>query len=140
MLSEEDRDLTGHLYSYHLALVSNAGLSEESFKKVQEDARETYEDLSNEIRPWLGKTAEERAEEKTGQDKDQMKEQWQEFFGWDLDDPVAFKEWQEDMAKTVKEAGENLNRRNADPDDQQQRLREAIERVHERRAKAHRNR
>lgn len=123
-----------HLYSYHLALVSNSGLTDDSFKSTQESARSNFKDISSSLRPWRDEAKEAYAE------RDQINEDWKKFFGWDMEDPVALKKWQDEMAALSKEADETVNRRNAGPEEVNALLAEAKERVRERRAKAYRNR
>ena len=134
MLSQEDRNLIEHLYSYHLALVSNSGLTDESFKSTQESARGNFKDISTQLRPWTDEKAQSYAE------RDQMAADWEKFFGWDMDDPVALKKWQDEGAGLVEEAAETATRRNAGPDEVNELLAGTAERVKERRAKAYRNR
>jgi hypothetical protein len=135
MMSQEDRDLMEHLYSYHLALVSNSGLTEDSFKSTQQSARDNFEDIAGGLRPWIGKTKEDRALSA----KEEMKEDWKNFFGWDLDDPEAYETWKKEMGELKEEAAGAADRRNAGPEEEMQRLEDARERIRERRAAARRN-
>jgi len=136
MMTQEDRAIMEQLYSYHLALVSNSGLTEDSFKSTQASARENFEEIVGANRPWIGRTKEERFTTET----DQMKIDWKKFFGWDLDDPVALESWREDMKQLMEDAEENTERVNTEAIEREQRIVDAQERVRERRAKAYRNR
>lgn len=60
MTQEDDLALLQGVYRFHLALVGNSGLTEESFKKSQERGRDAFNDILGLLRPWEGKTAKER--------------------------------------------------------------------------------
>jgi hypothetical protein len=134
MTAQEDCNLMRELYSYHLALVSNSGLTDDSFKSTQKTAKGNFEDIINSMRPWLG-TKEDRLDGEA----DQMKEDWKHFFGWDLDDPEAVKTWH-DHIEEMTERGLHPEREEVLAEEEQQRFAAAIERVKERRARAHRDR
>lgn len=122
------------LYSYHLALVSNSGLTDDSFKSTQKTAKGNFEDIINSMRPWSG-TKEDRLDGEV----DQMKEDWKRFFDWDLDDPEAVKTWH-DQIEEMTERGLHPEREEVLAEKEQQRFAAAKERVKERRARAHRDR
>jgi hypothetical protein len=129
MASEDDGDILERLYDYHLALVANSGLSEDSFKSTQESAKDNFADIVAAKRPWLGNTKEDRL----GNEISNYKKDWQEIFGWDLDDPKAYKVWQEEASRSAKEEGERIESEAQEEIDKVTRMKEAQERVKERR-------
>jgi len=76
-------------FAYHLALVANSGLTEESFEKCQAAAKERYFDLLGTIRPWEGKSFVER---KAAEFKD-ARQMYIDATGFDPLDP-AFKAYE----------------------------------------------
>jgi len=70
------------LYSYHLALVANSGISPDSFKSVQESAKDNLDQIVAARRPWEAQDKSTRLEDEVAQSK----EDWKYFFDIDLDD------------------------------------------------------
>jgi hypothetical protein len=60
MEREDDLRLYERVLSQYQALVSNSGLTEESFKKTQDSAHDAFQDILCLLRPWEGATASER--------------------------------------------------------------------------------
>lgn len=58
---EQDDDvvLLGQMLQYHLALVGNSGLTDDSFKRAQKSSRGLLYDLLGRLRPWEGVDAKE---------------------------------------------------------------------------------
>ena len=52
MQRDSDLKLREAVYQYHLALVANSALDDESFKKVQGAAKDTFDDILEAYRPW----------------------------------------------------------------------------------------
>ena len=77
MTAQSDRVLIEHLYSYHLALVSNSGLTDDSFKSIQASARENFEELINVLRPWATKAT-------FSNPKDELISGWKQVWGEDF--------------------------------------------------------
>lgn len=50
---ETNRDIHKLLFQHQLALLSSGSLSADNFKKVQTDARESFDRISNSLQPWL---------------------------------------------------------------------------------------
>jgi len=135
MTTQSDRALIEHLYSYHLALVSNSGLTENSFKSVQESAKENFEELLNASRPWSKSTG------RFDNVREELVQGWKEVWGEDLDDPKVMEAWKKDIGKLVKEVDEHKNRPESEiQDTPERRLEIARERVRERRARTFRKR
>lgn len=133
MMSQEDRTLMEHLYSYHLALVSNSGLTEESFKSTQKSARENFEEITGELRPWAGRTKGERS----GREKDQMSEDWKEFFGWDMNDPQQLESWRKEMKELMEKGDAHADTTAMVGSSVDQHIEATKERIRQRRASAY---
>jgi hypothetical protein len=82
-------------YEYQLALVSNSRISSEDFTKVQREAKDIFLDIEGALRPWLGKTKEDRQ----AGDARGFKEQWEALAGFNPDDKEALDRWSEELAK-----------------------------------------
>ena len=95
MSQEDDAKLKNKLYDYHLALVANSGLTEDSFKSVQESARNTFEEIIGTIRPWEGRSADQRAQT----ERDQFRDTFLALGGPDIDDEAAMKDYWEEYNK-----------------------------------------
>jgi|TARA_R110000824_G_scaffold82768_4_gene207416 hypothetical protein len=102
MAQEDDAKLKNKLYDYHLALVANSGLTEDSFKSVQESARNTFEEIIGTIRPWEGRSADQRAQT----DRDQFRDTFLELGGPDIDDEKAMEEYWKERNKVQAEGEE----------------------------------
>lgn len=96
MYDAYDQTVLQHAFQFNLALISSSKIKPEDFGKVQQVAKELFEDLKGSIRPWTGKTKEER----TKNESQQFKEDWKRITGIDTDDPEAMAEW-EDSLETV---------------------------------------
>jgi len=135
MTSQADKELLEQLYSYHLALISNSGLTEDSFKSTQKSARDNFEELMASARPWTGRSIDERL----GPERDQIKEDWEYFFGWDMDDPVEVSAYVKEKEKMAKEYAEEEARKASGEDDEQARMKAIQERVRQRRVRTYRS-
>ena len=134
MITEDNSKLIKDLYAYHLALVANSGISDDSFKSVQESARKNLDQIIAAKRPWEEHT---RADRLTSE-VEEYKEDMRRFFGIDLDDEEQKKahmaSWEE-MTEEGREAG--IKAANAEGD-LERKIKEATERVEERRRRARR--
>jgi hypothetical protein len=135
MTSQADKELIEHLYSYHLALVSNSGLTEDSFKSTQKSARNNFEELMSAARPWTGRSVEERLD----QESDQIKEDWKYFFGWDMDNPGEVSAYIKEREEMAKKHAEEEARKVSEEFEGETRMIATQERVRKRRAKAYRS-
>ena len=85
-MEESSREkLLHHAYEFQLALVSSSKLSSEDFSKLQKECKELFADLEGSLRPWLGRSSEDRHTKDVGS----FKEQWKELMGFDPDDLEA---------------------------------------------------
>lgn len=84
-------------YEFQLALVSNSRISSEDFTRVQKDAKELFGDMEGHLRPWLGRTKDERR----GKEAETFREQWKDLAGFDPQDRVAVEAWGEEVRKAT---------------------------------------
>jgi hypothetical protein len=130
-MSELDTiDLLKPLFDYQLALVANSGLTEDSFKKAQESARDNFENIVGALRPWEGRTKEERL----SSDIDQYKKDWQELFGWDLDNEEQAAEYWKKRTKAEAQFEQESEQAIQEEANRARRFMEAQERVKQRRS------
>ena len=87
-------------YEFQLALVSNSRISSEDFTRVQKDAKELFGDMEGHLRPWLGRTKDERV----GKELETFREQWKALAGFDPQDREAVTAWGEELSKVTKAA------------------------------------
>lgn len=99
MASQDNATLRKSLYDYHLALVANSGLTDDSFKQMQTSAREDFEELISSVRPWESSSKDSRNDGIV----EEFRRDWKEFAGWDLDDKEALAKWEEDYKKGMDE-------------------------------------
>lgn len=95
MSEEEHSDLLHKAYEFQLALVSNNRISPEDFSAVQKEAKEIFKDIEGSLRPWLGRSKEDRRV-REAQD---FKEQWEAVAGFSPDDKEALDLWAQDIKK-----------------------------------------
>lgn len=95
MSEEEHSDLLHKAYEFQLALVSNNRISPEDFSAVQKEAKEIFKDIEGSLRPWLGRSKEDRRV-REAQD---FKEQWEAVAGFSPDDKEALDLWAKDIKK-----------------------------------------
>ena len=130
-MSELDTiDLLKPLFDYQLALVANSGLTEDSFKQAQESARDNFENIVGAMRPWEGRTKEERVES----DIAQYKEDWKHFFGWELDDEEQVAEYWEKRKKAETQLEQKSEQEAQAEEERAKRFKDAQERVKRRRS------
>lgn len=86
-------DLIHKAYEFQLALVSNNRISAEDFSAVQREAKELFKDIEGHLRPWLGRTKEDRKVQET----QEFKEQWEAVAGFYPDDKEALRAWEKEI-------------------------------------------
>ena len=107
---EEDRYLSEQLFAYNRALMANSGLSDESFKHVQKQSRESCLELVNLVRPWEDQNvAAMKAKEHT-----ELREVFKTLVG-DPDDPA----WQAEQKRQLELWNQELAARTEQPDPMQ---------------------
>ncbi len=107
MLREDDLKIQTSAFDFHRALVANSGLTEESFKSAQTNAKDTFYDIIASLRPWEGKSSAARKEKESTS----LRQSWFEAFGVDPNDPA----WQENNRRDIEKwkAERNHNRSDA---------------------------
>jgi len=88
------------LYSYHLALVANSGISSDSFKSVQESAKDNLDQIVAARRPWAAQDKSDRLLDEVAQSK----EDWKHFFGIDLNDEEQRSKYLAELDKQAEKA------------------------------------
>lgn len=92
MAQDDDRLVVKAAYDFQLALMGNGSLTEDSFKKTQERARDAFNDLVNTVHPWAAKSSEELKQNSI----DNLIEMYKETFGVsDLNDPEFIRKIEE---------------------------------------------
>jgi len=117
MAQDDDRLVVKAAYDFQLALMGNGSLTEDSFKKTQERARDSFNDIVNTVHPWAAKSAEELKRSSI----DNLIETYKETFGIsDLEDPEFLRKIEEGLEadrqrrrqRQIKESDEErVNRR-----------------------------
>lgn len=93
-MEESSREkLLHYAYEFQLALVSSSKLSSEDFSKLQRECKELFADLEGSLRPWLGRSSEERHTNEVIN----FKEQWKALAGFDPDDLEAKAVWEKQL-------------------------------------------
>lgn len=133
MTSQADREMLQQLYAYHLALISNSGLTKDSFKSTQKSARENFEEIIATMRPWTGRSIEERL----SQEQDQIKEDWKYYFGWDMDNPSEVSAYIKEREEVAKQHAEEEARKATENFEGEARMLATQKRVRERRARVY---
>jgi len=102
MDESEHGELLGKAFEYQLALVSNPRTSADDFTKTQKEAKGLFEDIEGAIRPWLGRSKEDRQ----SNEADDFKIMWEELAGFNPDDKEALDKWSEEISKHTNAAAE----------------------------------
>lgn len=100
MAEVEHGELLRAAYDFQLALVSNSKLSPENFQKVQQDAKDQFADLESLLKPWMGKTKEDRQ----AKEARQFAEMWEEVAGFSVKDEEAMQAWEDKVQEVTKQA------------------------------------
>ena len=95
LANQEDIKVLSEVLKFHLACVSNSGLTEDSFTNAQKSAREVYEEIQGLYRPWA--TASSKV--KAISEDESWKSAWKHFFGWEMGDKEGLRKWREDRKK-----------------------------------------
>ncbi len=127
----EHVDLLHKAYEFELALVSNSRISADDFSSVQKEAKSIYMDLEGSMRPWLGRTKEDR-KVREGAD---FKEQWEALTGFSTDDKDAVREWEEEIKSQTNAKQQERLDAETDEADRQSSFQSKIDAVRNRRLK-----
>ena len=97
LANQEDIKVLSEVLKFHLACVSNSGLTEDSFKNAQKSAREVYEEIQGLYRPWATSSSKVKAIS----EDDSWKAAWKHFFGWEMGDKEGLQKWREDYKEVT---------------------------------------
>lgn len=98
-LDEQSQErLLDAVFRFQLALVSNSRISSDAFAATQKEARESFEDIKGNLRPWT----EQDREERQNKESQTFKEQWKALAGFDPSDEEAIAKWSEELNKVLK--------------------------------------
>jgi hypothetical protein len=110
IISTMERDRTREAirttYDFRLALVANSGLTEDSWNKLQDLAEESRVDIISTLRPWEGKSYQDRKQKEFKS----WRQRYIDSFGVDPADP-KFKEWE---ANAISELQETIDTEETD--------------------------
>lgn len=100
LVREDDTVIQKGILDFHLALVSNSGLDDDSFKSAQESAKTAVFDMMGLLRPWEGQSYQDRQK----QEYQSLVDEYKREFG-DPSDPEfqareaeALAAWQRQLA------------------------------------------
>jgi hypothetical protein len=111
----EHGELLNRAFEYQLALVSNPRTSSDDFTKTQREAKDIFEDIEGAMRPWLGRSKEDR---KTNE-VEEFKEMWEALAGFNPDDKEALDKWSAEIKKHTTAASQTrLDAENAEAERQ----------------------
>ena len=95
LADREDKDLLIEAYKYHLALISNSDLTDDSFNRAKKGALDTFVEIFNLAHPW-----ETTSTRKMRQDQMlKLREAYKQVFGGDPSDPEYRKRLEADIAR-----------------------------------------
>jgi hypothetical protein len=117
--------LLGDMFQFQLALVSNPRISAEDFSATQKEAKEIFADMEGCLRPWRGRSREERSQ----QEKQTFKEQWQELTGFDPSDKLAVAKWAEEIENVTRSSAEALMKAEQEEKDRQEAFHRRVEEI-----------
>lgn len=113
---EDDMRTQDAMLRFHLALVGNSGLTEESFKTAQSNAKDTLYDYLNLLKPWeiLSSSAQKQAE------VSRLKQAYIRAYGdpsdpqWQAEQEEALREWKEARIARLAASEDNVMTRLAE--------------------------
>lgn len=105
MDESEQRELLSKAFKYQLALVSNPRTSADDFTKIQREAKEIFADIEGALRPWLGRSKEDRRANEVAE----FKSLWEEMAGFNPDDKEALAAWADEINKHTEAAAKTRN-------------------------------
>ena len=98
MENEDYSNLMEKAFQFQLALVSNGNLGADNFNSVQKEAKEVFQDIEGNVRPWLNRST---REEREFAEKEQYNALWESFAGFSMDDKEALAEWELDLERAM---------------------------------------
>lgn len=80
----EDEDLLGEAYRFHLALMSNSALTDDSFNRSKKGALETFTEIFNLAHPWETTSTRKLRQEQVSR----LIDAYEKIFGGSMKDPA----------------------------------------------------
>lgn len=117
--------LLGDMFQFQLALVSNPRISADDFSATQKEAKEIFADMEGCLRPWHGRSREERKQ----QQNQIVRELWQEMAGFDLSDKLAVAKWAEEIKNLTSASAEAFAKSKQEEKDRQEAFRRKAEEI-----------
>lgn len=124
--------LLDRAFTFQLALVSNGRLGSDNFTKVQKEAKEIFQDIEGEMKPWLGKRS---REDRAQAERDNFAELWEDFAGFALDDQEALAEWESQLSKHTSGSVADLQDRESAEAAQAEDFKKRVEEIRQKRAR-----
>jgi hypothetical protein len=107
----EDGDLLAEAYRYHLALMANSALTDDSFNRAKKSALETFTEIFNLAHPWETTSTRKMRVQQMGR----LIEAYEKIFGGRPSDPEFRRRVEADVVKDQAKRGQALRR--VSPDD-----------------------
>jgi len=98
MEAEDHAQLMDKAFQFQLALVSHGNLGNDNFSRVQKEAKEVFQDIEGELKPWMNKRT--RGERQQAE-KDMYDALWEDMTGFSMFDKEKITEWEKDLRKTL---------------------------------------
>ena len=95
MSDVEHGELLQRAFDFELALVSSSRISGEDFSAVRREAKEVFKDIEGQMRPWLGRTKQDRQV----RESQEFKEHWEAISGFNPDDKEALRNWEKSITE-----------------------------------------
>ena len=121
--------LLHHALEFQLALVSNSRISSDDFTKVQREAKELFSDIEGSLRPWLGRTKQDRKERTA----EEFREMWKVAAGFDLDDVEARAAWEDRVENMLKEGNIEQEKEEQEAQEKERKFVATIEAIRQKR-------
>lgn len=130
MNADDHVKLLERAFNFQLALVSHGNLGSDNFKAVQNEAKDIFEDIEGEVRPWLGKRT---REERSAAEREEFAQLWEETAGFALDDKEAVAAWEQRVAGHVSDSVKTVEAAEAGQAERRQRFDERLEEIRQKR-------
>ncbi len=92
---KEDESLLAEAYKYHLALMSNSDLTDDSFNRAKKSALDTFVEIFNLVHPWEVTSTKKMRQEQIVK----LRDAYKRLFGGDPSDPEFRQRLEADVAR-----------------------------------------
>jgi hypothetical protein len=106
LASREDADLLAEAYQYHLALMGNSALTDDSFNRAKKSALETFTEIFNLAHPWETTSLRQMRQQQLGK----LTDSYRRVFGGDPSDPTFRARLEADVAETMRKHREGTKK------------------------------